>query len=122
MPGDPMKVTIKKKSFSSPAVIITFHTRASKFESDYERNKFFRGLYGWKQIVPVKKKKYRYHREGLLDEVPHMKIADSVLLVALKHLERMREYFEEWEDKVDFDIMEVMLNKKIKNILEEKRE
>lgn len=39
-----------------PAVIIIIDTKPGEFDSDYERNKFFRGLHGWKQTVPVGEK------------------------------------------------------------------
>ncbi len=104
-----MKITIKR---GSEMVIITFRTRTDRFESDYERNKFFRGLYGWKQIVPRNHKKYFYHRSGLLDHIEHEKIADSVFMVAIKDMERVMQYFEEWHDKVECEAMEVMLRKR----------
>jgi len=113
-----VRIEIRKSQFSSPAVIITFHTRSDKFRSDYERTKFFKGLYGWKQVIPSRRKKYCYKRCGLLDEVPHIKIADSVLLIAMKHLEKIMDYFEQWENKVEFDVMEVMVKKELmKHIL-----
>lgn len=82
--------------------IITFHSKA--FDSDYERSKFFKELHGWKQNV----KSYEYRRKGVLDEVPHVKIADSVFMVAAEHMKRMEEFFKGWEDNVEFDMMEMM--------------
>ena len=104
-----MRVTIKR---GSEMVIITFRTKSKRFKSDYERNKFFRGLYGWKQTVPHNHKKYLYYRAGLLDEIEHEKIADSVLMVALKDMERIMNYFEEWHGKVECEAMEVFVRKK----------
>lgn len=104
-----MKITIKR---GSEMVIITFRTRTDRFESDYERNKFFRGLYGWKQIVPKNHKKYLYHRAGLLDSIEHEKIADSVFMVAIRDMDRVMRYFEEWHDKVDCEAMEVFLRRR----------
>ena len=103
-----MRITIRR---GSEMVIITFHTRGN-FESDYERNKFFRGLYGWKQIVPKNDKRYLYHRAGLLDEIEHEKIADSVLLVAVKDMHRIIRYFQQWDDKVECKAMEVVVRKR----------
>ena len=105
-----MRITIKR---GSEMVIITFRTRTERFESDYERNKFFRGLYGWKQIVPKNHKRYLYHRAGLLDEIDHEKIADSVFMVAMKDMQRIMQYFEEWHDKVECEAMEVFVKKRI---------
>ena len=103
-----MRITIKR---GSDTVIITFHTRGN-FESDYERNKFFRGLYGWKQIVPRNHKRYLYHREGLLDKIEHEKIADSVFMVAMKDMHRVMQYFQQWDDKVECEAMEVFLKRR----------
>jgi len=33
------------------AVLVTFSVRSNMFDSDYERNKFYRGLYGWRQKI-----------------------------------------------------------------------
>jgi hypothetical protein len=112
-----MRVVIRK-GFGT-AVIISFHTRSSKFDSDYERSKFFRELHGWKQTIPKENKKYIYKRSGLLDQVPHIKIADSVFMVAMEHMKRMSEFFDEWNDKVDCNMMEVMVNMKKLRRLEE---
>lgn len=104
-----MRIEIHKKGVGQ-AVIISFHSK--KFNSDYERSKFFRELHGWKQIVPKENKKYTYKRSGLLDEVPHVKIADSVFMVAMENMKRMMEFFDEWSEKVDCEMMEVMMNRK----------
>jgi hypothetical protein len=101
-----MKIEIRRGP-NARAVIISFGTRSERFESAYERNKFFRGLYGWEQVV----KGYRYRRPGLLDEVPHAKIADSVFMVALEHMQRVMEYFKQWQRKVEWEMMEVMLER-----------
>ncbi len=106
-----MRIEIRKKGMTS-AVIITFHTNSDRFDSDYERIKFFRGLHGWKQVVPREEKRYYYRRNGLLDEVPHVRIADSVFAVMLKDMQRIVEYFGQWDDKIDFEIMRITMEKK----------
>ncbi len=105
-----MKIEIR--NFQN-AVIVTFHTKTEMFDSDYERMKFFRGLYGWKQVVPKNNKKYQYHRNGVMDEVPHTKIANSVFIVAIENMKRITEYFRQWEDKIDFEMTEIFLRKKM---------
>ncbi|MBI4895970.1 MAG: hypothetical protein HY832_00265 [Candidatus Aenigmarchaeota archaeon] len=114
-----MRIEIRKNGLN--AVIITFHTKIERFESDYERSKFFRELYGWKQTVPNNGKKYLYHRPGLLDDVPHIKVADSAFIVALKDMERMLEYFKEWSDKVEYEMLEIIMRnqEQMKKLLEE---
>ena len=106
--GVAMRIEIQKNGAN--AVIITFHTQTERFESDYERSKFFRELHGWKQTVPKNGKKYLYRRAGLLDEVPHIKIADSAFIVAMKNMQRMLQYFQGWSDKVEYDMMEIMMH------------
>ena len=102
-----MKIEVRKNGV--PVAIVTFHTRIDQFESDYERSKFFRELHGWKQTIPRNGKRYLYHRSGLLNDVPHIKVADSAFIVALKHMNRFERYFEEWQDKVEYDMMQIMM-------------
>jgi hypothetical protein len=102
------------KNGMTRAVIITFRTHSERFESGYERNKFFRELHGWKQTIPSESgnKSYSYERKGLLDEIPHSKIADSVFMTALENMKRIEEFFDHWQKKVDYDMMEIMCKRK----------
>ncbi len=55
-------------------MLVCFNVRSEKFDSNYERNKFFRGLYGWKQTVKTEdagghEKEYTYERHGVLGEL-----------------------------------------------------
>lgn len=104
-----MKIIIKDKNLTS-AVIISFKTNRNRFDSNYERIKFFKELHGWNQTVPKDGKKYEYRRDGVLDEIPHVKIADSVFAIAMEHMKQIEEFFDEWEEKVDYEIMEIMAN------------
>jgi hypothetical protein len=111
-----MRIEIRRNMRT--AVIISFRTRKDEFESDYERSKFFRELYGWKQTVPKEEKKYFYRRNGIMDEIPHIKVADSVFIIAMKNMQRMMKFFDEWNEKVDYEIMEIMMRKnKLKEII-----
>ena len=87
-----MRIDIHKKGMRT-AIIISFKTNKNEFESDYERSKFFRELYGWKQTIPKEKKRYFYRRTGIMDEVPHIKVADSVFIVAMKNMQKMMQFF-----------------------------
>jgi len=102
-------VKIEVRRNGVPVAIITFHTKPERFDSDYERVKFFKELHGWNQTVPRNGKRYTYRRSGLLDEVPHVKLADSAFMVALQHMKRVEEYFDAWAGKVHCDMMEAML-------------
>ncbi|MFH1547573.1 MAG: hypothetical protein ABIC57_03745 [bacterium] len=90
-------------------VIFTFGTCSDNFDSNYERNKFFRELHGWKQTVPHGNRRYEYHREGLLDQIPHMKISDSVFAIAMEHMREVEEFFKQWHKKVEYDMIEVLM-------------
>lgn len=101
------------------AVLITFSVKSSKFESHYERNKFFRGLYGWKQTIrkgvivksgqQTQEKVYEYHREGLLDEIPHEKVDQSSFIVPEDEIKKVVQFMREWHDKVMWKSFKVLL-------------
>lgn len=105
-----MKIEVRKNGV--PIAIVTFHTMADKFESGYERSKFFRELHGWKQTVPRNGKRYLYRRAGLLDQVPHVKVADSAFIVAMENMKKIMDYFDSWQSKVEYDIMEAVMRDK----------
>lgn len=99
-------------------MLICFNVQSEKFDSNYERNKFFRGLYGWKQIIKKEnadgdEKKYVYEREGLLDEIPHKKVDQSSFIVEMEEAERLFKFFEEWADKVMWNTFKVLLEEDI---------
>lgn len=102
-----MRIIVKNRNMNL-SIIISVRTDRNRFESNYERISFFKKLHGWNQIVPGNGKKYEYRREGVLDQIPHEKIADSVFLIAKEHMRMMEEFFKEWENKVDYDIIEVV--------------
>jgi len=106
-----MKIEIKKKK-GKTAILISFDTVRKNFKSASERNRFYWKLYGRKQVVIKKSVRYEYDREGLLDEIPHIKVANSVFIIALQHMKRMMKFFDEWEDKVEFKTFPVLLDKK----------
>jgi hypothetical protein len=103
---------MKKKT-----LLITFTVKTNKFESMSERNKFYKELYGWKQIVKKEEKKYTYWREGLLDEIPNIRVDRSIFIILKEHMNRMREFFEEWNDKIKWDVFDVLLNEKQEEML-----
>ncbi len=96
------------------AVMICFNVKSDEFDSNYERNKFFRKLYGWKQMIRKKmaggkEKKYVYERNGLLDEIPHKKVDQSSFIVDIEDAEQIFRFFEEWTDKVMWNTFKVLL-------------
>jgi hypothetical protein len=117
-----MKIEIRKKKNGKMAVLISFDTESEKFESASERNKFFAGLHGRKQTIKRGDRKYVYRRAGLLDEVPHIPIENSVFIVAMEHLKRMEKFFDSWEDKVRVQAFPVLLTEKNAEKLKGKKE
>jgi hypothetical protein len=106
-----MKIEVRKKG-EHTAILISFDTVRERFDSPSERNRFYWQLYGRKQVVIKESKKYVYQKEGVLEEIPHIKVADSVFIVAMNHMKRMMEFFDEWEDKVELKTFPVLLDKK----------
>jgi len=94
------------------AILISYDTKTNKFESLYERNKFYRGLFGFNQRVKKKNKIYDYRTEGLFDRIPHIKVEDSVFIIAEKYIREMEQYFNEWGNKVKFNTFRVLLGDK----------
>lgn len=100
-----------------PAALLTYNTKKEKFESVYERNKFYRGLFGYKQTVKKNGKKYEYEKEGLMDKIPNVRVDDSVFVLAKKNTERVEDYFVDWSSKVSYHIFKVLIEDT--NILEQ---
>lgn len=92
------------------AVMITFSIKTGKFESHYERNKFFRDLYGWKQIINTEKKVYTYHRGGLLDQIPHKRVDQSSFIIEEEQIDKIMRFFKGWHDKVIWQTFKVILD------------
>lgn len=94
------------------AVLISYDARSDRFDSMYERNKFYRGLFGYKQTVRRNDKVYHYEKGGLLDEVPHIKVEDSVFIIRRTHVEKFQTYFQEWSGKVEVQTFNIKLEDK----------
>jgi hypothetical protein len=99
------------------AVLITFSVKTNRFESNSERNKFYRELYGWKQIVKKEERRYIYKREGLLDEIPHIKVDKSMFIIMKRHMDMIRKFLEEWEEKIEWDMFDVLLDEEKEKML-----
>jgi len=111
------------------AVLIAFSVQSEKFESHYERNKFFRGLYGWKQMIrkevivskkeKPKEKFYTYQREGLLDEIPHEKVDQSSFIVPEDDFNKIEKFMKEWGKKVMWRAFKVLLDEDMEDFFKE---
>ncbi|OGI14463.1 hypothetical protein A3K63_04960 [Candidatus Micrarchaeota archaeon RBG_16_49_10] len=104
------------------AVLICFSTKSRQFKSNYDRNRFFRGLYGWRQVINTGNKKYIYERQGLLGGIPHIRVDQSMFIIMERHAEAMREFLDGWEDKIDWQLFNVLLDddqkKKLRGVLD----
>lgn len=92
-----------------PAALLTYNTKKEKFESVYERNKFYRGLFGYKQTVKKNGKKYEYEKDGLMDRVPNVRVDDSVFVLARRNTEPVENYFVDWSGKVSYHVFKVLI-------------
>ncbi|NCO96862.1 MAG: hypothetical protein COY38_04145 [Candidatus Aenigmarchaeota archaeon CG_4_10_14_0_8_um_filter_37_24] len=101
------------------AILIKFSVESRNFESNTERNRFFRELYGWKQVVTKQEKKYTYEREGLLDQIPCTRIDKSMLLIRKEYVDEILSFLQEWENKVNWHMFNVLLDKEQEKLLEE---
>ena len=90
-------------------ILVSFSVRTKKFKSRYEISKFFRMLYGWKQIVSSPSKRYEYERDGVLSSIPYVKIDQSSFFVPEDFAEEIINFFEEWSDKVLFKTFKVLV-------------
>lgn len=99
-----MQMTDKK------ADLLTYNTRKENFDSVYQRNKFYRGLFGYKQTVKKNGKTYKYEKDGLMDEIPNKRIDDSVFIIAKRFTEKVENFFLDWENKVSYHIFTVILD------------
>lgn len=91
------------------ATLVSFRADSSRFGSNYDRNKFYRGLYGWKQTIKKCGKKYVYQHEGLLDRIPHIKVGKSVYIVPTKYTRSLTRYLDRWKGKVEYKVFKVLL-------------
>ncbi|MBL7169517.1 MAG: hypothetical protein ISS48_00685 [Candidatus Aenigmarchaeota archaeon] len=100
------------------AILIKFSIESRNFGSNTERNKFFRELYGWKQIVTKEEKRYTYQRQGLIDQLPCARIDKSMLLIRKEYVNEILNFLQEWGDKVTWNLFNVLLDEEQEKLLE----
>ncbi len=91
-------------------MLVSFSMNCSRCQSS-ERDRFFKALYGWEQRVPSEKKTYVYRREGVLDDMPHMKVDQSSFIVPEGDFGRVISFFEQWSNKIIWKTFRVLLEK-----------
>lgn len=62
--------------------------------------------------------RYRYHRKGLLDDVPHVRLGRGVLIIKPEDLERVAGFLEEW--KANYSVRDIILSQNDKEDLQQK--
>ena len=77
--------------------------------------KFFRELYGYKDRS--NNGKYTYHRKGLLDDIPHVKLVRGVIITTHDNLNKITEFIEKL--KVEYHVRAVILTEEDRKILSE---
>ncbi len=97
---------------SKKGVLFSYDTKREKFDSLYDRNKFYRGLFGYKQTVKENGKVYRYEKKGLINKIPHIKVEDSVILVLKEDAKCFEDYLERWGEKVKYRTFKVLLKER----------
>ena len=113
-----MRIEIRKKN-GKEAILISFDTVRERFESASERNRFYWELHGRRQVVIKKRKRYVYQRKGVLGKTPHIKVSNSVFIVARENRKRMMDFFDKWEEKIELKTFPVILDKKEMKEVEE---
>ncbi|MCX6820448.1 MAG: hypothetical protein NT016_00635 [Candidatus Aenigmarchaeota archaeon] len=109
-----MQRTRDERVTERSATLVCFSVRGEKFDSASERNKFFRGLYGWKQTVKTEdagghEKEYTYERHGVLDRVPHKRVDQSSIIMDDEKADDVLQFFKSWTNKVMWRTFRVML-------------
>lgn len=84
-------------------------------KKNVELSKFCQKFYG--QDTSSGGGKYRYHRPGLLDDIPHRKLLRGVVVINKKDLEIVLEFLKEYDAQVH--VREVKLSEKDEHILNE---
>lgn len=69
-------------------------------KKNVELSKFCQHFYG--QDTSSEKGKYRYHRHGLLDDIPHRKLLRGVIIIGPNNLEKVLEFLESYDATVYF--------------------
>ena len=100
-------------------MLVSFSVRSKMFDSDYERNKFYRGLYGWRQKIKKSYGEYEYYKSGLLDEMPFFKVDKSLFIISCKDIKLITAYMDIWKRKVEYNIFEIILTSQQIKILED---
>jgi hypothetical protein len=93
------------------AVIITFNINSAKFKSTYERNKFYKQLYGWKQTIKKEYGTYSYENDGILNKIPHIRVSKSLFIIPNEYINLIEDFFKQWEEMTNYKEFIIFLRK-----------
>ena len=65
----------------------------------------------------LQEKRYVYRRNGLLDEIPHIRVDRSVFIILREHMKKIERFMKEWEDKIKWDAFDVLLDEERERML-----
>lgn len=115
------KRSVKKKEYKK-VVLVTYDTQKENFKSLYDRNKFYRKLFGYKQKVKKNDKYYEYEKDGIVDEIPCLRIEDSVFLIPEENYPQLEKYLKKWENKVNYQSFDILLKERRWSTMIKKKE
>ncbi len=68
-------------------------------------SKFCQKFYG--QDTSSHNKKYRYHRHGLLDDIPHRKIIRGILIIRTQDLKKVTNFLQEYDAEIHIRVVKL---------------
>ena len=98
-----------------------FITPEETKHSSYGYQKLFRALYGYTQAVDKSSgKRYRYHRKGVLSDIPHIRPRKNCVIIPQEHFQKLIEFFKTgknpthaWRGKGDWKAVYYMNEKNL---------
>jgi len=78
------------------ALLVTYRAEGRMFDSTYQRNQFYRGLFGYRQTVKRNGKRYKYDKDGIADLSGVTRVDDSALLFVKGRREEILDYMQDW--------------------------
>ena len=97
-------------------ILIAFSVQSGKNKT--KSSAFIKAFYG--QDTSSHQGKYRYHRHGLLDEIPHRKLIRGVIVIRPQDEKKVKEFLKNFSAEIY--IREIRLTEDDKAILEVPKE
>jgi hypothetical protein len=100
------------ESLGKLVVVASIYRKAGQRSTD----RFVKKFYG--QETTSHGGRYRYHRKGLLDDIPHVKLGRGVLIIKPEDLEKVAGFLEDW--KATYSVRDIILSPNDKEHLQQK--